>query len=257
MLFVIAFVFSRASAAFAEEAVVSFNYPVSPPHRSEHIDYSLDPKTEKFYVWVPPNYNRSISYGLIVYTAPGPVGGMPPGWADVLMRRQFLFVAPQNAGNGIPSARRTGLAVLAALEMMRAYRVDSQRVYAAGLSGGARNSGMVAFWQPDLFRGTIQCCGCDFYKAVAAQAATSSTDTNGHPYGVMDSTSSQEASVARSNVKFALITGSGDFRRGNILDIYNNGFKQEGFRAKLFDVAGMGHEDCNAHTLEEALDFLK
>jgi hypothetical protein len=63
--------------------------------------------------------------------------------------------------------------------------------------------------------------------------------------------------VARSNVKFALITGSGDFRRGNILDIYNNGFKQEGFRAKLFDVAGMGHEDCNAHTLEEALDFLK
>jgi hypothetical protein len=43
-------------------------------------------------------------------------------------------------------------------------------------------------------------------------------------------------------VRFVLITGSNDFRRGNILDIYHGGFSREQFQAKLFDVPGMGHD---------------
>jgi len=53
------------------------------------------------------------------------------------------------------------------------------------------------------------------------------------------------------------ITGTNDFRRGNILDIFRGGFEQEGFQAKLLDVPGMEHDICDGETLSRALDFLE
>jgi len=152
--------------------------------------------------------------------------------------RKYLFVAAENAGNDQYIDRRLGLAVLGALEMMKEYRIDPQKVYAAGFSGGARMSGLLGFYQSDLFRGTIQNCGADFYKPVRIVTATSQLDTAGKPYGLLSATSDEVAGAR--HVRFVLITGSQDFRRGNIVDILNGGFAQDGFQAKLFDVAGNG-----------------
>ena len=58
-------------------------------------------------------------------------------------------------------------------------------------------------------------------------------------------------------VRFVLITGTNDFRRGNILDIYNGGFARQHFAAKLIDVPGLDHAICDAATLSAALDFLE
>ena len=52
-----------------------------------------------------------------------------------------------------------------------------------------------------------------------------------------------------------MITGSRDFRHGNILDIFNGGFAAEGFKAKLFDVPGMPHDTADAQTLSAAPRF--
>ena len=78
--------------------------------------------------------------------------------------------------------------------------------------------------------------------------------TTGQPYGVFDA-DAQEIARARQ-VRFVLITGSNDVRRGNVLDIYHGGFSREQFQAKLFDVPGMGHDTCDGATLAAALDFL-
>jgi hypothetical protein len=173
----------------------------------------------------------------------------------VLDQRKFLYIAAQGAGNDQYGSRRLGLAVLGALEMMKHYRIDPNRVYSAGFSGGARMAGMLGFFQADLFHGTIQNCGADFYKPVPVQAATSSTDTAGKPYGLFDATADEI--VGARGVRFALITGSRDFRHGNILDIFNGGFAAEGFKAKLFDVPGMPHDTADAQTLSAALDFIE
>jgi hypothetical protein len=58
-------------------------------------------------------------------------------------------------------------------------------------------------------------------------------------------------------VRFTFITGSRDFRHGNILDIYNGGFAADGFKAKLFDVPGMQHDIADAQTLSEAVGFVE
>jgi hypothetical protein len=230
-------------------------YPLVPERRDAHISYDLDPANERFFIHIPANYAGDEPYGLIVFTdADETVTQVPSGWAGILDSRHFLFVAAENSGNEQDTNRRLGLAVLGALEMMKRYRVDSARVYAAGFSGGARMSGLLGFYQPEIFRGTIQNCGADFYKRVRTVYASSWLSSTGQPYGVFDG-DAQEIARARQ-VRFALITGSNDFRRGNILDIYHGGFSREQFQAKLFDVPGMGHDTCDGATLAAALDFL-
>jgi predicted esterase len=226
-----------------------------PGRLDPHVNYNINPDTARFFIHVPADYNSGSSYGLIVWTdAAETVNQAPAGWARVLDSRQFLFIAAENAGNNHYNRRRLGLAVMAALEMTQYYRIDGSRIYAAGYSGGARISGMLGFYQPDVFSGTIQNCGADFYKQVPTVNATNWISTNGQHYGVLKATPGE---IARARqVRFVLITGSNDFRHGNMLDIYNGGFERAGFHAKLFDVPGMGHDVAGPSILSEALDFL-
>ena len=230
-------------------------HPLVPERRDAHISYDLDPASERFFIHIPADYAGDVPYGLIVFTdADETVTQVPSGWAGILDSRHFLFVAAENSGNDQDTNRRLGLAVLGALEMMKRYRLDPTRVYAAGFSGGARMAGFLGFYQPEVFRGTIQNCGADFYKPVRTVYASSWLSTTGQPYGVFDG-NAEEIARARQ-VRFVLITGTNDFRRGNILDIYHGGFSREQFKAKLFDVPGMGHDTCDGPTLAAALDFL-
>jgi Esterase PHB depolymerase len=230
--------------------------PLFPQQRNPNISYGLNPALERYFVHVSQEYSDATAYGLIVFTdASETFNQLPDGWREVLDSRRYLFIAAQSAGNNQYVNRRLGLAVMGALEMMKHYRIDPNRVYAAGFSGGARMSGLLGFYQSDIFRGTIQNCGVDFYKPVPMVAATSPLDTAGQPYGVLAATPGEIAAARR--VRFALITGTNDFRRGNILDIFNGGFAREGFQARLFDVPGMAHDIAGAETLSAVLDFLE
>ena len=227
-----------------------------PHHRDPHIKYGLSTNAERYFVHVPSSYSDDSTYGLIVFTdSDDTFNELPPGWASVLDSRKYLFIAAQNAGNDQDQEHRLELAVMGALEMVKRYKIDPNRVYSSGFSGGARMAGLLGFYQSDVFRGTIQNCGADFFKSVPSVAATSWVDTAGYPYGVFDATDNEIAGAKQ--VRFALITGTNDFRRGNILDIYNGGFAHEGFHAKLFEVPGMAHDICDGATLSAVLDFLE
>lgn len=228
---------------------------MAPSRRDPNIVYTLDPNVEQFFVHVPEEYTGATAYGLIVFVdADSDSRQLPAGWQTVLDSRKFLYVAPQKAGNDQFTHRRLGLAVLGALEMMKHYRIEPSRVYVAGFSGGSRMAGLLGFFQSDIFHGTIQNCGADFYRPVPVVEATSAVDTAGNPYGLFQASDEEIASARR--VHFALITGSQDFRHGNILDLYNGGFAQDGFQARLFDVPGMAHDTADENTLAAALDFV-
>jgi hypothetical protein len=228
--------------------------PPALPLRSAHIQYNFDPAHERFFVHIPANYDGKHDFGLIVFIpADNAFTELPRGWDKVLADRKLLFIAPQAAGNDQPVDRRYGLAVLAADEMLVHYRVDPARTFAAGFSGGARIANDLGFYQSDVFRGTIQNCGADFHRPVP-QTHPLSPDTPTGDYGLIPA-SPQEIDNAKQNVRFALITGSRDFRHGNILDLYD-GYTDEGFAAKLFDVPDMPHTYCDADTLARAVAFI-
>jgi hypothetical protein len=246
---------SNSDAPGTNDRTVSFDRSsVRIDQKNPNVDYNLDPSKEHFYVRVPPGYSEQSGYGLIVFIdSDDQLTELPTDWAPVLDARHLLFIAPQNAGNRQDTARRLGLGVLAASEMLKRYRIDRERIYVSGYSGGSRIAGMLGFFQSDLFRGTIQNCGTDFYQNVPRVYATSLTDNAGYPF-LFGATEREIRGAKR--VRFALITGSEDFRRGNILDIFYGGFTKAGFQAKLFDVPGMSHDVARGATLNSVLDFL-
>src|SRR5258706_9831000 len=108
-------------------------------HRSPRINYDIDLAQQKYFIHVPANYTGKEAFGLIVYTHPAnQIEQLPDGWGKVLADRKLIFVAAQNAGNDQADNRRLGLASLGALRMAQLCKIDPQRVFAAGLSGGAR-----------------------------------------------------------------------------------------------------------------------
>lgn len=232
--------------------------PQIPLGRSPNVNYQINLFREYYFLYKPENHTTSQPFGLLVYIPPVPVmTDLPKGWAEILARHRMLCLIPQRAGNEVKNPRRTGLAILGALAIMQKYRIDVNKVFVGGFSGGARTAGDAAYFQSDLFKGTLQNCGSDFYKAVPHRLGTSWVDTEGHSYGVLGQATPQEVANARSRVRFALITGPDDFRHGNILDIYNGGYAAERFQSRLFDVPGMGHDHCSAETLDKALYYLE
>lgn len=227
--------------------------------RSPNVEYELDQEKEAFYLWKPLGFNAGTAsqYGLIAYiSSTENIGALPPGWEQVLTKHKYIFVAPQQAGNGNDFKRRSGLAIQAACQMLSKYQLDRRRLYVSGISGGARAACYAAFNQPDLFSGTIQDCGCEFYERVPAHYRTTDMDTAGKYYGASVEARGLDLSAIRTRIKFAVVTGSRDFRRGNILDIYYGGLQAQGFKCRLWDVPDMGHTDCDATTLEEILTWL-
>lgn len=252
----------------SDAQVASFGgTPVVPRFRDSITDYRLDPAREKFYIRVPRGYSSSTAqqFGVIVFLTPedNPTV-IPDTWGGVLDQKRLFFVLPQGGGNAQQGPRRMGLAVLAALKMVHSYKLDPARVYVGGHSGGARIASMLGFHQPDVFRGTIQLCGSDYYRPVAKIHRTpeEAADTQ---YGIMlgiEAPSAQQVQYAKKYVKFSMITGSGDFRRDFILDIAEGGFSKDGFQSKLIDVPELQHAGnfslmkLDGRKLEEAIDFV-
>jgi hypothetical protein len=227
------------------------------PGRNEKLIYEFDLSMEPALIHVPASYDGSTPFGLIVFLpGDGPFTSAPRGWAKVLEERKLLLVSPQKGDNSRGSDQRCGLAVVCALKMQELYKIDPQRIYIAGYSGGARMASMLGYYHADLFRGTIQSCGSNFHRAVPAVETVPLERDKRWPYGIFNA-SPGEIRAARNKVRFVIITGPGDFRHGHLLDIYEGGFLKDGFQATLIDDPWMEHVTCDATALREAIDFIE
>lgn len=74
----------------------------------------------------------------------------------------MIFVSAANSGNAASVLdRREPLALLAAHDLMQRYRVNPQRVYVGGFSGGSRVALRLALAYPDVFHGALRMAGSD------------------------------------------------------------------------------------------------
>lgn len=214
------------------------------------VAYDLSLSSETFYIEVPHTYTGGNSFGLVVFMSTSDECNIPSDWKTTLAKEKLIYISPQNAGNNQPTSRRCGLAVAAAAKMAELANIDKNRVFVSGFSGGARIACMTAFYHPDMFSGCLAICGAQFFEHVEKKHATKNDD-----YGYF-SLQGGLPEAAKARLRFALITGAADFRRGNILDLCYGGFQKQGLATKLFDVRGMGHELCSQNTLNEALAFV-
>lgn len=116
---------------------------------------------ERFTLYVPAKEPTN-GYSLLVFVPPWDDARVPPRWTGVLERRGIILVTAAHSGNDAdPLDRREPLAVLAAINAMARYRIDPQRVYVGGFSGGSRVALRLAVGYPDLFHGALLDAGSD------------------------------------------------------------------------------------------------
>jgi predicted esterase len=135
-------------------------------------DQPLDLAAERFTLYVPDAAPAS-GYALLVFIPPWPEARVPSHWLPVLDRHGMIFVTAANSGNDAATlGRRAPLALDAAANVLQRYRIDPQRVYVGGFSGGSRVALRVAAGYPDLFRGALLQAGSDVLgEAVAIPPA--------------------------------------------------------------------------------------
>ena len=226
--------------------------PPAPPTAPKPAGDAPDLGKETFFIALPHGFSPQRPHGLFLYMHPADrVEGLPEGWDAVLTRHDLVFVAPQKVGNEQEVRRRLAIAEATAQRMKQILKIAPERLFIGGFSGGGRMSGDSVLLHPDLFDGALGICGLDFCREVPRVKATR-TDR----YGIVEVPPEQVA-AAKANARIAIVTGSEDFRYGNLQDLYEGGLKPDGFTAQLFDVPHMGHELCSAKVLDEALTFLE
>lgn len=171
--------------------------------------------------------------GVLVFISPHESGGPAPEWIDVLEQKNLIWVAAEQFGNEVPTARRLLAAVMGLSAVRREFRVDNKRIYVAGVSGGGRAASALITRFPRMFTGAVYIVGVDFW------------------------TSEQEPLIEHiAHNRYVFLTGHDDFNRRETKKIYNK-YRAAGVeQALLMDLPDLGHEYPNADQLAGALHYL-
>lgn len=234
-------------------------FDASPPHsdaeevrarfRNKDLPGPYDVKKEKFRIYVPKSHAAGEAWGLLVYINPGDGAGLPAGYEAVLEKRKLLAVSPYKSGNERHAYDRFRLAIDAGFNMHKRYKIDPERVYVSGFSGGGRIASMLGVAYADLFAGAIPLCGVNFYTDIPSEPGKMWPRN----YIPVD----EALKIAKSGSRFALMTGEKDMNLGNTRAVFEQGFKKEGFkRAELIVVPGLGHAPPPADAFDKALEFV-
>lgn len=128
-------------------------------------DYEIE--KESFQVFAPKAALKSSKpWGLIVWVAPSLDGYVPPFWESGLSRHKLLGVGANDSGNHRTASARIGLALDAVFNMKARYKIDPERIYIAGFSGGGVIASYLAWAWPDVFRGGLYVGGCNYIHDV-------------------------------------------------------------------------------------------
>ncbi|MGH8191522.1 MAG: hypothetical protein ACREP2_08765 [Rhodanobacteraceae bacterium] len=116
----------------------------------------LDPRQQRFALYVPPGPAPANGYTLLVFVPPWNDALVPVQWIQVLDRTRTIFVTAARSGNDTDVLnRREPLALLAAYGTMQRHHIDPAHVYVGGFSGGSRVALRLALAYPDVFRGAL------------------------------------------------------------------------------------------------------
>lgn len=218
-------------------------------NRSLGNDYQIS--EESFYVYMPSDYAKDDSYGLLVWVSAGESGRMPEAWSKLMDKHKLIWVSAHRSGNkhSVPG-RRMALALDAVHNIKGMYNIDPNRVYVSGISGGGRVASILAVHYPDIFGGGIFVVGVECWEAIEV------TGKPGQFYRPMPKPRPKYLAMAKDQGRYVLLTGDNDFNRVQTHDYYQNGYSKRLKHVLYIQVPGMGHELPGAEWYEKAIVFL-
>ncbi|MBC7817112.1 MAG: hypothetical protein IAG10_09520 [Planctomycetaceae bacterium] len=163
-------------------------------------------------------------------------GDQPAGWSQlqsVCQQRGIAFASPYGAGNNTSMPKRIRIVLDVLDDLRRKHRIDSDRTYLAGFSGGGRVACGITFALPELFGGVIPVCA--------------GGDLRDEPW-------LRHRVIDRQSV--AMITGTGDFNRSEVERFRGPMLTDMGVRTKVTVVEKLGHGIPDAKTFAEVIEWL-
>jgi pimeloyl-ACP methyl ester carboxylesterase len=199
---------------------------------------ALDLIQERFELYVPEGQPPAVGYGLLVFVPPWESQGLPREWLAVLDRQRMIAVTAERSGNSQNVlSRRIPLAISGYENVRRRYRLDPQRVYVGGFSGGARVALRMALAFPDVFHGALLNAGSDTFgtpEVPLPDAALFAQFERGTR--LVYATGTRDESVAATDRRSH--ASARVFCVSNLVDM---------------PIRGGGHEPADARTFERAL----
>lgn len=208
----------------------------------ECIEY--DPTEHTSLIYVPESYDGTSKFGIYLHNSPGKRGIMPAkDWQTLMDKLKLIYISPHKTENSSPSWRRIVLATDSLATVKAHYKIDDNRVYVGGLSGGGHIGMMCQMIYPEHFQGAI---------SHAAQSYLPSKNSSGHFPGL---SLSDAQSGLRKDRKWAVISGSKDANYKAILETSKE-WQKGTFLYKFFDVKDMSHQNAPVAALEDALVWM-
>lgn len=213
--------------------------------------YFYDLDQESFEVYIPPAYDGSEKYGLMVWISASQSGDIPDQYIPLMDKYKMIWVGANRSGNKEAVwERRVSLALDAVYNMQNSFNIERNRTYVGGVSGGGRVSSGVAFLYSDLFAGGLFVIGANHWKSLRL------IDENlifkaGYPVPPNDM-----MRIAERKGRYVLLTGENDFNRNQMETIFQKSYGKQLNFSLYIEVPEMGHRMPEANWFETAIQFL-
>lgn len=191
-------------------------------------------------LYVPPNYDGSEAFGVLVYISPGDGGvELLPGWDRVLQEKKLIYCSPLGTSNKQADMRRIALALDSVATVRASYKVDPNRLIVSGTSGG----GAVAT--------TI---GVNYAEFLAIDCSRGTYPDSELCFPYLDAGDIRQ--VARQKKRFAWVSGPKDRNYPSIKKGVA-AWSDAGVESKLFEDPNQGHAAATEDLLRQALSWIE
>ena len=220
---------------FVERMGVPYNFPKD---QAEPADANYDLTQEPYDIYVPKSYDGSVPYGLIAYVNSG-TGGAPPGkYADVCDQHKLIWIGGTKIDNDRTPWFRIRLSIDGVHNIRARYRIDAERTYAMGQSGGGRVASRMAVPYADVFSGgAIYLIGCNPFHLPGDKGVSARIEA-----------------LAKAN-RFAFVTGSDDYNKPGPIEVHASYLILKFPHLVYLEQPGLDHNTPAADWFEKAVVF--
>jgi predicted esterase len=211
-------------------------------------DADRDLARETLHARLPAGYDPRQPAGLLVWSSPTPDGRIPAVLGEGLDELGIACVAADDAGNDRDVPDKFQLVFDAVATARERYHIDEDRVYIAGMSGGAKVASILGIGFPEVFDGFV---------SIAGVGTHSRLDESWGKYRPAYFVRPREEVLAQARRhRLALMSGPPDFNYKEMVEraalLEADGFTN----VKFFDYPDMAHQMPTAPRFAEALRWL-
>ncbi len=214
---------------------------------------------------VPQDYDETNLFGLYIEIPSTDEAYLPSEeYQEVFREKRLIYLSPHDAGNRVVLSKRLRLALDGVATVEGTYRIDPDRIYIGGLSGGGVSSTKIAFLLPKPFTAAVNIGRGALLESYTVQRTVSygngaGTIKKGSTYPpFIPGLDGKHPKLSRNyqEKRWAFVSGENDYNY-EFAKASGSQWKKYGYRARYFHVPELGHEHPPAKTFAEVIEWIE